>query len=147
MNERYFLGVDIGGSKSHALIADETGRAVGFGDAGPGNHEVVGYEGLAAVLQDVAAQAEALAGIRRAQIVGAGFGVAGYDWPGERAATLGAIDGLGLTAPLEAVNDTIIGLLAGAEAGWGVAIISGTSTNCWAGITPAATWVMSPATA
>ena len=131
MNERYFLGVDIGGSKSHALIADETGRTVGFGDAGPGNHEVVGYEGLAAVLQDVAAQAEALAGIRRAQIAGAGFGVAGYDWPGERAATLKTIATLGLTAPLEAVNDTIIGLLAGAEAGWGVAIISGTSNNCW----------------
>ena len=131
MSERYFLGVDVGGTKSHALITDETGRAVGFGDAGPGNHEVVGYEGLAAALQDVVAQAEALAGIRRAQIAGAGFGISGYDWPGERAATLEAIAALGLTAPLEAVNDTIIGLLAGAEAGWGVAIISGTSNNCW----------------
>ena len=31
----YFLGIDIGGTKSHALIADEEGRAVGFGQAGP----------------------------------------------------------------------------------------------------------------
>lgn len=25
------LGVDIGGTKSHALLADETGQALGFG--------------------------------------------------------------------------------------------------------------------
>ena len=53
----YFLGIDIGGTKSHALIADETGRAVGFGQGGPGNHEVVGYEGLEAMLQHVTHQA------------------------------------------------------------------------------------------
>ena len=128
---RYFLGVDIGATKSHALIADECGKAIGFGRAGPGNHEVVGYEGLTAVLQDIVSQAEVMAGIRRAQIAGAGLGVAGYDWPGERAATLEAIATLGLTAPLEAVNDTIIGLLAGSEAGWGVALLSGTGNNCW----------------
>lgn len=34
---RFFLGIDIGGTKSHALIADEQGRAVGFGVGGPGN--------------------------------------------------------------------------------------------------------------
>ena len=128
---RYYLGVDIGATKSHALIADENGRVVGFGQAGPGNHEVVGYEGLTAVLQDIVPRAEWVAGIHRSQIAGAGFGVAGYDWPSERVTTLEAIAALGLTAPLEAVNDTIIGLLAGAEAGWGVAIISGTSNNCW----------------
>ena len=33
---KYFLGVDIGGTKSHALIADENGQAVGFGQAGAG---------------------------------------------------------------------------------------------------------------
>jgi N-acetylglucosamine kinase-like BadF-type ATPase len=34
---RYFLGVDAGGTKTHALITDETGQAVGFGAGGPGN--------------------------------------------------------------------------------------------------------------
>jgi len=38
-----FLGVDIGSSKSHAIIADERGNVLGFGEGGPGNHEVVGY--------------------------------------------------------------------------------------------------------
>jgi N-acetylglucosamine kinase-like BadF-type ATPase len=127
----YFLGIDIGATKSHALIADEHGCAAGFGEGGPGNHEVVGYEGLTATLQEITSQALADAGIRRAQIAGAGFGVAGYDWPSELPPTLEAIETLGLAAPLEVVNDTIIGLVAGAEAGWGVAVIAGTSNNCW----------------
>ena len=127
----YFLGIDIGGTKSHALIADETGRAVGFGQGGPGNHEVVGYGGLAAMLQLVTCQALAMARIGIERIAGAGFGVAGYDWPSELEPTLAAIRPLGLTAPIEVVNDTIIGLVAGAEAGWGVAVIAGTSNNCW----------------
>ncbi len=128
---RYFLGVDVGATKTHALIADETGRAVGFGAAGPGNHEVVGYAGLIAALRASTGAALAAAGIERGRIAGAGFGVAGYDWPGERGDTLAAVAALGLSCPIEAVNDTLIGLLAGAEAGWGIAIISGTSNNCW----------------
>ena len=56
---RYYLGVDIGATKSHGVIADENGRAVGFGAAGPGNHEVVGYDGL------IAASAHARAGVGR----------------------------------------------------------------------------------
>lgn len=127
----YYLGIDIGATKSHALLADETGRAVGFGQGGPGNHEVVGYEGLTATLHTITSQALADAGIRHEQIAGAGFGVAGYDWPSELPPTLEAIGTLGLSAPLEVVNDTIIGLVAGAEAGWGVAVIAGTSNNCW----------------
>jgi N-acetylglucosamine kinase-like BadF-type ATPase len=127
----YFLGVDIGGSKSHALISDEHGNALGFSDYGPGNHEVVGYEGLAQALQTVTSEALATAGISKGKITAAGFGVAGYDWPSERQPTLDAIATLGLHAPLEAVNDTIIGLLAGASRGWGVAVVAGTGTNCW----------------
>ena len=128
---KYFLGIDIGATKSHALIADETGQAVGFGTAGPGNHEVVGYEGLIAVLNDITTQAVARAGITRTEITGAGFGVAGYDWPSEREPTLEAIATLELACPVEAVNDTVIGLLAGVSAGWGIAIVMGTGENCW----------------
>ncbi len=50
---RYFLGVDIGGTKSHALLADETGRAIALGTEGAGNHESVGYEQMVNVLQAI----------------------------------------------------------------------------------------------
>jgi N-acetylglucosamine kinase-like BadF-type ATPase len=127
----YYLGVDIGATKSHALIADELGQAIGFGFAGPGNHEEVGWDGYRTVLQEITNQALASARIDRAQIVGAGFGVAGYDWPSQRQPTLDGIQTLALSCPIEAVNDAVLGLFAGASAGWGIAIVSGTGENCW----------------
>jgi N-acetylglucosamine kinase-like BadF-type ATPase len=127
----YFLGADVGATKTHVLIADDGGQAVGFGQSGPGNHESVGYDGLARALGLATARALALAGLAASDIAGAGFGVAGYDWPDERPATLNAIATLGLTAPIGAVNDTLIGLMAGSEAGWGVAVVAGTGCNCW----------------
>ena len=128
---RYFLGVDVGATKTHALMADEDGQVGGFGEAGPGNHEGVGYDGLAAVLQTATGQALACAGLSIDQIAGAGFGIGGYDWPSEREPMLRTIQTLGLKAPLEAVNDSIIGLLAGASEGWGIAVVAGTGCNCW----------------
>lgn len=128
---RYFLGADVGATKTHALVADESGQVCGFGEAGPGNHEDVGYEGLAAALRIASGQALAGAGISITQIAGAGFGIGGYDWPSEREPTLDTIRALGLTAPFDAVNDTIIGLLAGAPEGWGIAVVAGTGCNCW----------------
>ncbi len=50
---RYFLGIDVGSSKTHAVIADETGRCTGFGRSDGGNHQVVGYSGLARALQKI----------------------------------------------------------------------------------------------
>lgn len=130
MND-YYLGIDIGATKSHALIANEKGEAVGFGYAGPGNHEVVGWEGFRAVLQAITRQALASAKIRIKKIRGAGFGVAGYDWPSQRQPTLDGIQALGLTCQVEAVNDAVLGILAGSTHGWGISIISGTGENCW----------------
>jgi N-acetylglucosamine kinase-like BadF-type ATPase len=127
----YFLGVDIGGTKSHALVSDDQGNALGFGTFGPGNHESVGYDGLQAALQAVTGKALVMAGLSMDQLSAGGFGVAGYDWPSERQPTLDAIDSIGLSTPVEAVNDTIVGLLAGASQGWGVAVVAGTGTNCW----------------
>ena len=128
----YFLGVDIGGTKSHALIADAAGRAVGFGEAGAGNWEDVGYDGMRATLALVTQRALDDANIARAEIRGAGFGIAGYDWESQRAAHLDAIDALGLDhARYALVNDPVIGLIAGARDGWGIAIVAGTRANCW----------------
>ena len=127
---RYFLGIDIGGTKSHALVADENGQALGFGRHGPGNYEDVGWDGLRQALRAITDQALAAAGVSRAQIAAAGFGIAGYDWPAEREPTLQAIASLRLEAPFELVNDAVIGLLAGATEGWGVVVVAGTSNNC-----------------
>jgi N-acetylglucosamine kinase-like BadF-type ATPase len=127
---RYFLGADVGATKTHVLIADETGRAVGFGKSGPGNPESLGYEALEQALRLAADPAFAMAQISSGDIAGAGLGVAGFDWPVQKERTLNAIASLGLTAPVAAVNDALIGLMAGSEEGWGIAVVSGTGCNC-----------------
>jgi len=127
---KYFLGIDVGSSKTHALITDETGRAIGFGRAGGGNHQGVGYERLENVLKESFERARKMSGVENAQIVAAGFGVAGYDFPSDKAGHLQAIAGLGLSCPVEVVNDGMNGLLAGATRGIGVNVTAGSSNNC-----------------
>jgi N-acetylglucosamine kinase-like BadF-type ATPase len=126
----YFLGIDIGASKSHALIADEHGLALGFGEAGPGNWETVGWERTQQVFHEITDMALASAMIRRDQIAGAGFGIAGYDWPEDHQPHDEIVKTLELNGPSYLTNDTIIGLVAGATAGWGVVVSAGTSNNC-----------------
>ena len=127
---KYFLGIDVGSSKTHALIVEETGRCVGFGKSGSGNHQSVGYDGLTHVLRESFAQACEMAGVDAAAITGAGFGVAGYDFPSDREGHLQSIASLGLSCPLEVVNDGMNGLLAGATRGIGVNVTAGSSNNC-----------------
>ena len=128
---RYFLGIDIGATKSHCLIADENGRVVGFGKAGPGNHERVGWDGFQQILHTVTDQALASAGLTKSQISAVGIGKGGYDWPEDREPVSRAFETLGLKVPHEFVNDAVIGLLAGSSEGWGVVVVAGTGSNCW----------------
>jgi N-acetylglucosamine kinase-like BadF-type ATPase len=128
----FFLGIDIGGTKSHALIANEQGFAMGFGEGGPGNWESIGWAGTRSVLHDIITQAVAQAGITPDEIAAAGFGVAGYDWPEDRQPHVTIIhELLRPDLPFELVNDAFIGLWAGTDAGWGVAVTAGTSCNCY----------------
>lgn len=127
---RYYLGADLGATKTHVLVADEQGIALGFGKSGPGNHESVGYKGFRANLNQAAAQALTMAGVSPSQIAGGGFGIGGYDWPIERKSMLRVIGTLHLAGPVEVVNDAELGILAGSPRGWGIAVVSGTGCNC-----------------
>ena len=127
---KYFLGIDVGFSKTHALIADETGQCIGFGKAGGGNHQIMGYDGLAEVLQKSFADACESAGLEKGQVAGAGFGIAGYDFPSDREAHLQAVASLGLSCPVEVVNDGVNGLISGTSHGIGVNVTAGSSNNC-----------------
>jgi N-acetylglucosamine kinase-like BadF-type ATPase len=127
---RYFLGIDVGSSKTHALIADESGCCIGFGKAWGGNHQSVGYDGLADVLQGSFVQASRMASVSAEQISGAGFGVAGYDFPSDRKPHLEAIAKLELPCLVDVVNDGVNGLLAGTTHGIGVNVTAGSGVNC-----------------
>jgi len=127
---KYFLGIDVGSSKTHSLIVDETGTCIGFGRSGGGNHQSAGYDGLEKVLQESFEGAMKMSGVSNADFAGAGFGVAGYDFPSDRESHLGTISKLGLSCPVQIVNDGMNGLLAGATYGIGVNVTAGSSNNC-----------------
>jgi N-acetylglucosamine kinase-like BadF-type ATPase len=127
---RYFLGIDVGSSKTHALIVDESGQCLGFGKSGGGNHQGRGYEVTTEAIRESFEQASKMAGLNAGQIAGAGFGIAGYDWPSELEAHLGCIqEATGLTCPVEVVNDGVNGLMAGTTHGWGVNVTAGSGVN------------------
>jgi N-acetylglucosamine kinase-like BadF-type ATPase len=126
----YYLGVDVGGTKSHAVIADSTGRVLGMGQGGPGNHENIGIDGFRKTLETIVQQALELSGIDQGEIVSAGFGIAGYDWPSDHEPHAQAIETLRLQLPYQIVNDAVIGLIAGTQDGWGVSVVAGTGNNC-----------------
>ena len=126
---KYFLGIDVGSSKTHAVIADETGRCIGLGNAGGGNHQSMGYARLAEVLQQSFAGASKTSGVEKDQLAGAGFGVAGFDFPSERTDHLRAVRTLRLSCPMEIVNDGFNGLMAGTSHGIGVNVTAGSGIN------------------
>lgn len=126
---QYILGMDIGGTKSHASLFSIDGQLVGMGVGGQGNPDDVGMSGFAEVLEQILSEALLSSGAARAEIIGAGFGVAGYDWPSQASGLKKGIDQLRLNCQYELVNDTVLGLLAGTTHGWGVAVVSGTGCN------------------
>ena len=127
---RYFLGADIGSTKTHMAIADENGRVVGFAHSGAGNYQSVGYDGMLRALEAGLQQVIANSELSLEDLAGAGFGVAGYDWPSDKEPLTAVIDQLGLPCPWTMVNDAMPALLACARGGWGVALVSGTGCNC-----------------
>jgi N-acetylglucosamine kinase-like BadF-type ATPase len=123
------LGVDGGASKTHAVLADDQGRVVGVGRAGCGNWEVVGLEGARATLHEAVGGALAQAGLRAAQVMASGYGLAGCDWPSDEGRLLPLIASLGLSGPVNLVNDAFLPLRAGTRDGVGIAAIAGSGTG------------------
>jgi N-acetylglucosamine kinase-like BadF-type ATPase len=124
-----FVGVDAGGTKTHALVADETGEVLGIGRAGTGNWEGVGLDGALAALRQAVGEALTAARTSPQEVTAAGYGLAGLDWPSDEARLRPLVDELGLSGPSVLVNDTFVALRAGAREPWGVVIVAGTGTT------------------
>jgi N-acetylglucosamine kinase-like BadF-type ATPase len=124
-----FVGVDAGGTKTHALVADESGEVLGVGRAGTGNWEGVGLDGALAALRQAVGEALTAARTSPREVTAAGYGLAGLDWPSDEARLRPLVDELGLSGPSVLVNDTFVALRAGAREPWGVVIVAGTGTT------------------
>jgi N-acetylglucosamine kinase-like BadF-type ATPase len=123
------LGVDGGGSKTRAVVADGVGEVLGEGVAGPSNPLRVGVGDAANAIRDAADRACAEAGVRRVEIVAAEVGLAGVKRADIRERMRAAIIELGIKT-VEVVTDADIALYGATEGKAGLVIIAGTGSVC-----------------
>lgn len=119
-----FLGVDGGGSKTAALLADEQGQVHGRGLSGAANYQIVGMEQTVASVRQ--AVEEALQGRTPDAIC---YCMAGADMPYDFEQLRDALGSLGFTCPTVIHNDVISIFRAGSRFPYGVGIVCGTGFN------------------
>ena len=127
----YFLGMDVGGTKTYALAADEGGTILGFGKAGCGSYEYHGIEAAASENQAAVSVALEESKLVLADISAVGLGVAGADLAEDfemlereiYTPLFGAI-------PRRFKNDSMAALRGGTRADYGIVIVCGTGSVC-----------------
>lgn len=128
---RAVVGIDAGGTKTAGVLASEDGRVLRTVAAGPANWQSVGRVEAARVYREVWDGLAAAARDAGAGIAAAAWGLAGLDRPRDEGILEEAIRGLGPAGAARAfVNDTFLVLRAGTADGAGVAVVSGTGSNC-----------------
>lgn len=127
MRGGFVIGIDGGGTKTRALVADLYARTLGRSKAGPSNVQTVGAEATYTALDAVVAAALADAGVSGppASIC---LGMAGAGRSADRAIIKGWATSRFPGAVVRVVHDGQLVLAAGTPEGWGVAVISGTGS-------------------
>lgn len=123
----YYLGIDGGGTKTYALLTDEHGNVLGKGRSGNGNHQL-GAERAERSIREAARMALDEAGLRIEELRHAYLGLAGADREADYRVLHLLVRGMGFTK-YTIDCDTMIGLRAGTNRPYGVALICGTGTN------------------
>lgn len=126
------LGVDGGGSKTRALLADRLGNVLGSGSGGSSNFYFAGWDAATASMESAIAGALHSAGPAAGrQVSRAAFGIAGVERPDDRAPWLRWLAERDVARRWVLVNDSQLLLAAGTPEGWGCALICGTGSICW----------------
>jgi N-acetylglucosamine kinase-like BadF-type ATPase len=127
-----FLGMDVGGTHTRAVLVTPRGRVAGCGDAASANHHNVGLGTARARLIEAAAGAWESAGKRMQPAIHAFLGCAGVK-SGLDVSEVRALAEAAALAPAGEVtveNDLHNALAGGLSGRPGVALIAGTGTNC-----------------
>lgn len=129
---KYILGLDQGGSKTHAAVSDEFGNILGVGKAHGGCHSVNGMDYAADGILLSAELACNDAGISLSDIGRIGAGLTGVDWDFEGPLLQNKLHGL-FSVPVEkihVVNDCLIALRASSSKPSGCILCVGSGLNC-----------------
>lgn len=130
MGSPLFLGVDGGGTKTVALLADADGHIVSAGRAGCSNYQSIGERAAGRELRAAIDGALEGAKIPLVDVASAGFGIAGADREQEMAIVEQMVASV---APVErrfVENDALLVLRAATKEAVGVGLVAGTGTNC-----------------
>lgn len=130
----YVLGVDGGGTKTHAAIADRQGHVVGTGSGGPVNIGWVGAAVAAESTQAAIRGALEAAGVGADAVAFAYLGMASVDLdrPEDKSRPVfaAALEALGLPADRTQIdNDAVVGMAAALGPGPGACVVGGTGFN------------------
>jgi N-acetylmuramic acid 6-phosphate etherase len=127
------LGIDGGGSRTRAAIADASGAVLGKGQAGSSNHQSVGFAAATQALHAAIDAACRDAGLdSQTHFDAACFGLAGAGRIDDQARFTAWAAEYGIATNIRCVSDAEIILAAGTPEQWGVALISGTGSLCLA---------------
>ena len=121
----HVLGIDAGGTKTVALLADGDGRILSEGRAGAANLQTEGELEVEKILHTVIDRAT---DGREVTLSAVCLGIAGVDREDDGRIIRDIMRRLGFRSNTLIVNDALIALVAGAGASPGVVIISGTGS-------------------
>ena len=126
----YVIGLDAGGTKTIALVADTRGEVLGVGHAGPANFQSAGRVSARSELDKAIRRALRKAKVKRTQVVFCAYGVSGADRDDDFTTVSEILEPITPSSQFLLVNDTTVALRAGTKDGVGVALIAGTGSNC-----------------
>lgn len=124
-----YLGVDVGGSKTDAVLCTAQGDIVARHQYGPGNWESIGLDAAAMTYAEIVRDMTSRAQIQPHAIQASAWGLAGLDWPSDEVRLNAIVQPLLPGVPLVLVNDAFLPLRAGARFGYGVGVIAGTGST------------------
>jgi N-acetylglucosamine kinase-like BadF-type ATPase len=125
---RYVLGIDAGGTKTRALLAEDTGRVVAGARGGGANLRTHGELQVEKVLHAVVEAAEAEGGVRADALA---LGMAGADRPEDDAVLREILRRIGFKSRVVVTNDARIAFVAGSALRVGIALVCGTGSIAW----------------
>ena len=120
------LGIDGGGTKTHALLVDLDGNILGTAANGGANWERIGLEAVGKSLEQLVSKALSNAKTDRKDIVASTLALAGIDWPEDEMLFASILQSLDLSGRCALVNDSVAALFAGIPDGVGCVSIAGT---------------------
>jgi N-acetylglucosamine kinase-like BadF-type ATPase len=126
MPDQFILGVDVGGTKTHALVATTGGKIVSVASGAGANWENIGLERAVAAVHEITLQVLRRASLSFSDIAATTLAMAGADWDEDAKMLHEGLVQKGFPHNSRVVNDALAALYAGAEDGIGCVSVAGT---------------------